>query len=556
MLRARSFRLRIAALSTLLSGLVLVAFGVWAWSLVSRSAMERIDTILRDMAQQHLSFQRSPEHWASVDQSLRYVFGEENGVLLKVVDARGKVLHQSATWPAGLTETQLPMPGPMGPEPQGRPEFDPQRRGPRDRMGSPPGQGPPPWADNGDDRFRRPPPPPNQDRFGPPPDDGGMRPPPGPDQERLKPPRQDGNPPPGGDRNGRPFPPPRPLALRQPVIQMVAFENSAWQMGVFGNPEVTLYVGIGLQAHAAEMARVRTAFAVAFPAALLCIALGSWLLAGRALRPVRELTRTIAGVSAKGLNQRVSPDDRAVEFQELLLMFNAMMDRLERSFLQAVRFSADAAHELKTPLTILQGELEQALQSAPPEQEKVLSRLLEEVQRLKSIVQKLLLLATADAGQIALHREPVDFSALLEGIVEDMGILAPKLDIQSRIQEGVTGSADGDLIRQAVQNLAMNAVKHTPDGGKIRVFLRQQEGAIGCAVQNSGDIPPGDRAKVFERFYRIDSSRTRAGDAAGNGEGTGLGLSLAREIARAHGGDVTLDDTAPGVVGFTLHLPA
>ncbi len=541
MLRARSFRLRIAALSTLLSGLVVAGFGFWAWSMVSRSAMERIDTTLRDMAQQHLSFQRGPEHWASVDQSLQYVFGEDNDVLLRVVDDQGKVLHQSAAWPEGLTDAQLPAAGPLGPPPQGRPMFDPQRRGPREGMrppfGPPPGQGPP-WAENGDDHFRRPPHGPNQDRFQSPPDDGGMRPP-------LD-----------SEHNGPPFPPPRPLALRQPVIRMVGFGGSLWEMGVFGNPEVTLYVGIGLQAHAAEMARVRTAFAVAFPAALFCIALGSWLLAGRALRPVRELTRTIALVSAKGLDQRVSPDDRAVEFQELLLMFNAMMERLERSFTQAMRFSADAAHELKTPLTILQGELEQALQNAPPDQEKALTRLLEEVQRLKSIVQKLLLLATADAGQITLHKDAVNLSEMLEDIVEDMAILAPKLDIQSKIQEDVTGSADGDLLRQAVQNLAMNAVKHTPDGGKIRVFLGRQEGTIRCTVQNSGDIPPGDRAKVFERFYRIDASRTREGGAAGNGEGTGLGLSLAREIARAHGGDVTLDDTIPGVVSFTLQLPA
>jgi heavy metal sensor kinase len=551
MLRARSFRLRIAALSTLLSGLVLVAFGIWAWSLVSRAAMERIDTTLRDMAQQHLNFQRGPDHWASVDQSLQYVFGEESNVLLKVVDARGEVLHQSATWPEGLTDAQLPVPGPLGPEPQGRPAFDPQRRGPRD------GMGPPRWGGSGDDRPQRPPRGPGQDRFQPPPDDG-MRPRRGPGQGRFDgPPEDAGPPPPGPDRPGQPFrpPPPLPMALRQPVLRTVAFNGAAWQMGVFGNPEVTLYVGIGLQTHAAEMARVRAAFAVAFSTALLCIALGSWLLSGRALRPVRELTRTIAGVSAQGLNRRVSPDNRAVEFQELLLMFNAMMDRLERSFTQAMRFSADAAHELKTPLTILQGELEQALQSAAPEQEKTLTRLLEEVQRLKSIVQKLLLLATADAGQITIHREAVDLSGMLEDIVEDMAILAPALDVQSQIQGGIVAQADGDLLRQALQNLAMNAVKHTPDGGKIRLFLRRQDGATGCTVQNSGDIPPGDRAKVFERFYRIDASRTRAGDAAGNGEGTGLGLSLAREIARAHGGDVTLDDTAPGVVSFTLQLP-
>jgi len=325
---------------------------------------------------------------------------------------------------------------------------------------------------------------------------------------------------------------------------------------VFGNPDVTLYAGIGLKAHAAEIARARTAFTVAFPAALLCIALGSWLLAGRALRPVRELTRTITQVSAKGLDQRVSSDDRAVEFQKLLLVFNAMMERLERSFTQAMRFSADAAHELKTPLTILQGELEQALQSATPEQEKTLTRLLEEVQRLKSIVQKLLVLATADAGQITLHRDAVDLTAMLRDMVEDMEILAPNLDIQSKIQEGVIGSADGDLLRQAVQNLAMNAVKHTPEGGKIRVFLQQDKGLIRFTVQNSGDIAPGDRARVFERFFRVDASRTRDENGNGGSEGTGLGLSLAREIARAHGGDVTIDDTTAGVVSFTLHVPA
>jgi heavy metal sensor kinase len=533
MRRARSFRVRIAALSTCLSGLVLAAFGFWAWSMVSRTAMERIDTTLRDMAQQHLSFPRSPEHWASVDQSLQYVFGEDSDVLLKVVDAQGHVLHQSETWPEGLTDAQLPAVGPMGAPPSDRPAFDPLRRGPRERFGPPHGQGPP-WAEGGMRRGGRAPLP---DRPQPPPEADGMPPPP------------------GLDHDGPPFPPPHPMALRQPVIRMVGFDGCAWQMGVFGNPDVTLYAGIGLKAHAAEMARMRAAFALALPAALLCIALGSWLLSGRALRPVRELTRTITQVSAKGLDQRVSPNDRAVEFQELLLVFNAMMERLERSFTQAMRFSADAAHELKTPLTILQGELEQALQRATPEQEKTLTELLEEVQRLKSIVQKLLLLATADAGQITLHREPVDVTAMLQDIVEDMTILAPKLDIQSKIQEGVTGLADGDLLRQAVQNLAMNAVKHTPDGGKIRVFLQVQKGAIRCTVQNSGDIPPGDRARVFERFYRIDASRTRNDEATGNGGGTGLGLSLAREIARAHGGDVTLDDTVPGMVGFTLHLP-
>lgn len=326
-------------------------------------------------------------------------------------------------------------------------------------------------------------------------------------------------------------------------------------MGVFGNPGVTVYIGIGISAYAAEVGRVRTAFLIALPTALLCIALGSWLLASRALRPVQRLTQTIARVSAQGLDQRAAPGQEDREFDELLHVFNAMMDRLERSFFQAIRFSADAAHELKTPLTVLQGELEQALQHAPPDQQATFGKLVEEVQRLKAITQKLLLLARADAGQLHLHLSPVDLTAMLEEIVEDARILAPELQIDTRIEEGVVAPADLHLLRQAIQNIATNAVKYTPSAGRVRFHLVRRNGYVRCTVQNTGEISAQDHARIFTRFYRVDQSRTRQEGEDHHVEGSGLGLSLAREIVRAHGGELTLDKSPGSVVSFSLRLP-
>ena len=323
-----------------------------------------------------------------------------------------------------------------------------------------------------------------------------------------------------------------------------------WRVAVFRDPEATFAIAVELTGLHARLATARIGFLAAFPLALALIALGSWYLATRAMRPVDRLRDAIADVTSQGLDKRVPDASESIEFQQLGAQFNRMMERLERSFTQAARFSADAAHELKTPLAVLQGEIEQALQTAAPEAQVVLGRLLDEVQRLKSITQKLLLLSRADAGQLSIHLEPLDLSAMVRELAEDVEVVAPSLRVSSQIADGVVVMGDRDLLRQVLQNLADNAVKYNHDGGNIGFKLNAKNGAARLQVANTGDIPEDKKDKIFERFVRVDDARSRRVD------GAGLGLSLAREIARAHGGDLTLQKYDNGIVTFALELQA
>jgi two-component system, OmpR family, heavy metal sensor histidine kinase CusS len=229
-----------------------------------------------------------------------------------------------------------------------------------------------------------------------------------------------------------------------------------------------------------------------------------------------------------------------------------MLDRLEKSFGQAIRFSADAAHELQTPLTILQGELDAAVQDATvgSEEQRRYSGLLEEVQRLKAIVQKLLILARADAGKLDLRLEAMDLSAMIESAAEDAGALAPHLQVQKQIVPGIIVKADPDLMGQVVRNLTSNAVKYNHENGLIRFQLSEHDNKAHVTISNTGvPIHEKDREKIFGRFYRVDQSRSSTIP------GSGLGLSLAREIVRAHKGELRLDKAMDNLIAFSLSLP-
>jgi heavy metal sensor kinase len=294
------------------------------------------------------------------------------------------------------------------------------------------------------------------------------------------------------------------------------------------------------------------ALLAALPLAALLAAAGGWLLSERALRPVRRLSETAESVTAQGLDQRLAETGEDVEFARLISVFNAMLERLESSFQQATRFSADAAHELKTPLTILQGELEQALQEAETgsPQQQVYGELLEEVQRLHTIIRKLLLLSLADAGQLKLAVLPVSLSAALQELCEDTAILGPGLTVECEVEPEVWVPADAELLAQVLQNLASNAIKYNRPGGTIRYRLRREGETAVLTVSNTGaGVPPEDLGKVFQRFYRANKARDRSV------EGVGLGLSLAREIARAHGGELALLGSGEDDTTFVLSLP-
>ena len=230
-----------------------------------------------------------------------------------------------------------------------------------------------------------------------------------------------------------------------------------------------------------------------------------------------------------------------------------MMDRLQRSFKQATRFSADASHELKTPLAIMQGEIENAIQEARPgsKEQQVLGNLLEETQRLKTITSGLLMLARADAGQLRPSLQNVDLSAMLEGLMEDARMLAngARLDFETKLPTGVMVRADPGFLRTALLNLLVNAVKYNEAGGRVEVVLESLGAQVRVTIGNSGPgIPERDQALVFSRFHRADAARQRTVD------GLGLGLSLAREMVRAHGGELVLQESRPGWTSFVLTL--
>lgn len=343
-----------------------------------------------------------------------------------------------------------------------------------------------------------------------------------------------------------PMPPPRPQLVTRRT------NTGIWRVAAVTFPQGQLAIAVSLHTIDREMTAIRDIFLISIPVVLLIVAGGAWGLSGSALRPIQQLIVAIQQVTVKGLDQRVPVGATDVEFLELIQVFNKMLERLERSFNQSSRFSGDAAHELKTPLAILQGELERTLQKAEAgsEMQQSLSNLLDEVHRLSGIVRKLLLLSLADAGQMSLYRVEVDLSKMLAEMLEDMELLAPNLEVQTKIAAGLRVQGDRDLLAQVLQNLLSNAIKYNLSEGWMRIDACYQGKTVLITISNSSqNIAPKEQERIFDRFYRGDPARTR------KVEGTGLGLSLAREIAIAHGGNLTLDKAVSGQTSFTLGLP-
>ena len=347
----------------------------------------------------------------------------------------------------------------------------------------------------------------------------------------------------GSERPPR-IPPPIRLATRRT-------SRETWRVGAVSFPHSRVAIIVSLKAIDREMVAISNVFLISLPVLLVLIAGGAWWMSGTALRPIRRLTTAIRQVTVNGLEQRVSLGATDVEFVELIQVFNQMLERLERNFKQASRFSGDAAHELKTPLTILQGELELTLQQAESgsQVQQNLSSLLDEVHRLSAIVRKLLLLSLADAGQMSLHLVEVNLSGLLIEMTEDIELLAPHLDVQTEIATGLVVRGDRDLLVQVLQNLIGNAIKYNLPNGWILIQAHRQRTTVSVTITNcSKDIPANERERIFDRFHRGAPNQTS------KVEGTGLGLSLALEIARAHGGELALESTPSGQTAFTLTL--
>jgi two-component system OmpR family sensor kinase len=298
-------------------------------------------------------------------------------------------------------------------------------------------------------------------------------------------------------------------------------------------------------------ARLLLALATALPVALAVAIGGAILIARRGLAPLERVVRTAERVSAERLTERIEsrPDD-VDEAARLVSAVNAMLDRLERSVGGMRRFSADASHELRTPLAALMGELEVTLRQPRSEAalRGVAESTLEELGRMARLVEALLTLARSDASALPVAAADLELDAVVRQSVAPYEAVLAGRGIALRCQiEPLGAHADPLLVNRIVANLLDNACKFTPGGGAVEVSLSLDHGRPTVHVRDSG---PGisDGERVFERFYRGEQAR------AGS-DGFGLGLPLARELARALGGEVRLLPSESGA-HFALELPA
>lgn len=325
------------------------------------------------------------------------------------------------------------------------------------------------------------------------------------------------------------------------------------RVGDFTRNGLTLRVGADLREINQTGRAILLGMVAAIPTVLLIVVVGSLWVANKAIAPVAELRHAAAQISARRLDQRLPVPPTGDEIAGLIVVLNATFERLQSSFEQAARFSADASHHLKTPISVLRAGVEEIMgdESCSPHTHATAEGLLHRIHQLNAVADNLLLLARADAGRLELRKDEFDLSELLDGVLDDARALAEpyELTVEADVPKHLPVRADRFFIGMIAQNLLENAVKYNVQGGRILVAARAgDDGGIDLTVGNTGaGIPPERAARLFERFYRV-----RGDERVG---GSGLGLSTARELARAHGGDVELRQSGAGWTELNVSLP-
>ncbi len=289
------------------------------------------------------------------------------------------------------------------------------------------------------------------------------------------------------------------------------------------------------------------------PAGMLALA-GGWWLMRKALLPVTTLTQAAERINESNLHVKLPSAGTGDELDRLTQVFNSMTTRLDGSFQRIREFTLHASHELKTPLTILHGEIETALRTEPlsAEQRERAAGQLDEIQRLTKIVDGLTLLTKADAGQVALKFETVSLDEIIRDVFADAQILArpANISVQLAACEEIKIPGDRHRLRQLLLNLADNAVKYNQPGGTIEFSLQRKGAKAELKLSNTGQsIPQEILPRVFERFFRGDAAHHSAV------EGCGLGLSIAQWITTAHQGTITIESEPAKLTTVTVCLP-
>src|ERR1041385_5432400 len=320
----------------------------------------------------------------------------------------------------------------------------------------------------------------------------------------------------------------------------------------------TILAGADTRSAALQVDQLITTIVIAFLVGIVpAVLVGRWI-AGRALEPVDSMITEIREITdGRSLHRRLAIPMEKDELGRLAATLNQMWTRLERSFVALRRFTADASHELKTPLTVVRAGVERAITrpGLPPETLAPLEETLQEVNRMTELLDALLTLARADEGRAELHKVPVDLREIIEEAGETGELLAEHAGVGIDIRlppKPLVVPVDRSRMRQLALNLIENAVKYTPRGGQVSVELGSSNGRAVFTVADTGiGIAPGALPHVFDRFWRADSARTRTSERAG----TGLGLAICKWIAEAHGGTIDVQSRPGRGTTFTVTLP-
>ena len=302
------------------------------------------------------------------------------------------------------------------------------------------------------------------------------------------------------------------------------------------------------------LARYRDRLWFVLGSSLVLCSLAGYFIARSGMGPIEGIARTAARIRSATLHERIDMQRLPAELAELAVTFNTMLDRIEDSFRHISQFSDDAAHELRTPINNLRGEIEVALNQPRSNEEyrEVLTSCLEECERISRLIQTLLLLARSDTSGEALRRESVDVGALMANLGAFYEAAAAEAGIHLRVtvEPGVSAELDRTLFQQAVANLVSNALAYTPRGGSVSVAARAAGARLTLIVSDTGcGIAPEHLPRVFERFYRADRAR------AGSAHNLGLGLAVVESIVARHGGCVEIESEVGRGTEVRMILP-
>ncbi len=325
------------------------------------------------------------------------------------------------------------------------------------------------------------------------------------------------------------------------------------RVGGFKDGPLKLRVGTRLGTIEGMQDDLRKGIYYVLPLSGLLVFVGGLFIARHALRPITAMTAAAERIGAHNPNERLPVPRSNDEIARLTKVLNESFDRLQRAYSSAARFSADASHQLKTPIAVLRAGLDELRLGGEltPDQREIVAVLLQQTRRLTTLVEDLLLLAQADAGRLKLDPAPLDLMPIVDVMLDDLSALGAdrELQIERDAPDKLLARADARRVKIILQNLGENAVKYNRDHGVIHLRGRRENGSVLVTVANNGrPISNEHRERLFERFNR-----------AGQGEnikGHGLGLNIARELARAHGGDLRLARSDEEWTEFELRLPA